>query len=327
MAKHFFVINPKAGVKSAAKRLEEAVRRLFREDPELVGEELEIAQTLAPGDATRLVSEYCNRHENDEVRVYACGGDGTLHEAVNGIVGFDNAALCPVPVGSGNDFIRVFEPVKREDFLNLGAMVRGKTVSCDVLRCGDFYSINNISAGLDAYSAKRQQKVKRIPLVSGGLAYKLALGYSFLTAMKNPIRFEIDGESVTVGEGNVTLAVLGNGKYYGGGFKATPLADISDGKMDLCTVPTLSRMEFLKYVGDYKKGEHLKTMPAVVYRTCRRLRLISDQPIVLQADGEIFEAKNPEIEVVPAAIRLVVPDGVDTLSLAKTVGAVVESKQ
>ena len=149
--------------------------------------------------------------------------------------------------------------------------------------------------------------MKKLPLVSGGAASKLALGYSFLSSMKNPIRFQLDGVDLDLGCENVTLAVLGNGKYYGGGFKATPLAEFSDGLMDFLTVRTISHLEFLKYVGDYKAGRHLETMPYIHYQKCKKVRMFSENPIILQADGEIFEKKDPEIEIIPHAVQLVIP--------------------
>ena len=112
---------------------------------------------------------------------------------------------------------------------------------------------------------------------------------------------------VTVGVGNVTLAVVGNGRFYGGGFKATPLADISDGLMDFVTIPTISRLEFLRYVSDYKNGRHLQTIPQVVYKKCRKLKMISPEPITLQADGEIHVRENPTIEILTDAVNLVIP--------------------
>lgn len=306
MIRHLFIINPKAGIRNPVEVATQKIREAFILNTDRENETYDIVLSQKKGDATLLARKACLENPGFTC-IYACGGDGTLHEVVNGVVGAENVAVCPVPVGSGNDFIRCFDDIPKERFLNVSACIRGKEILCDVLRCGDFYSLNNISAGLDAATGKRQNKVKNLPLISGGAAYKVALAYSFLTSMKNTIRFEIDGEPLLIGEGNVTLAVLGNGKYYGGGFKATPLAELQDGLMDFCTVPTLSRMEFLKYVGDYKKGMHLETMPKVYYKKCKKIKMISEKPIVLQADGEIFERLDPEIEVVPGALRLILP--------------------
>ncbi len=307
MIRHLFIVNPKAGVKSPVEAVTAKIREAFILNTHRQEETYDIVLTEKKGDATEIARAACLDNPGF-TRIYACGGDGTLHEVVNGIVGVKNVAFCPVPVGSGNDFIRYFDSLTREDFLNLSACIRGKTTSIDVLRCGDIYSLNSISAGLDAHTAKYHHAVKKLPLVSGPAAYKLALGYSFLSAMKNPITFEIDGEPLVLGNGNVSLAVVGNGRWYGGGFKATPLADIQDGLIDFVSVPTLSRMEFLRYVGDYKKGIHLETMPKVYYTRCRKIRFLSEKPVDFQADGEIFQRENPEIEIVPSALNLILPD-------------------
>ncbi len=307
MVRHLFLVNPKAGVRSCAQAMIENIRRACSENPDCKDECFDIVLTQEKGDATRLAKKACMDNPG-YTRIYACGGDGTLHEVINGVVGESEVAVCPIPIGSGNDFIRYFDTVSKEAFLDLPAALRGQEIVCDVLRCGDVYSLNNISLGLDAITAKRQSKVKKLPLISGSAAYKLALGYSFFTSMKNPVRFVVDGKELVIGQGDVTLAVFGNGKWYGGGFKATPLASIQDGWMDFCTVPTISRLEFLKYVGDYQKGEHLKTMPKVYYTKCKKIQILADKPVDLQADGEAFCQTNPEIEVVPAAVRLVLPD-------------------
>ncbi len=306
MIRHLFILNPKAGVKSPVERVTEEIRRAFILNTDREGERYDIVLTERKGHATELAARACEENPGF-TRIYACGGDGTLHEVVNGVTGKENVAVCPVPVGSGNDFIRYFDDLKKEDFLDLSALIRGEELSCDLLRCGDIYSLNSISAGLDAYTAMRQQKVKKVPFVSGGAAYKLALGYSFFSSMKNPIRFELDGKEIPIGDGFVSLAVVGNGRWYGGGFKATPNAEINDGFIDFLAVPTISRLEFLKYVGDYKKGDHLKTMPRLYYTKCKKVKMLSPEPICLQADGENFYAKDPEIEILPGAIRLILP--------------------
>ncbi len=305
MIRHLFILNPEAGIHSpieeATKRIKEAfILNTHRED-----EVYDIVLTKKKGDATEIAKKACAENPGF-TRIYACGGDGTLNETVSGMVGAENVSLCPVPVGSGNDFVRYFD-IPKDRFLDIKNLIHVEPTPCDILKCDNFFALNNISAGLDAITGKRQQTVKKLPLVSGGAAYKLALGYSFLSAMKNPITFEIDDEPVTVGVGNVTLAVVGNGRFYGGGFKATPLADISDGLMDFVTIPTISRLEFLKYVSDYKNGRHLQTIPQVFYKKCRKLKMISPEPITLQADGEIHVRENPTIEILTDAVNLVIP--------------------
>ncbi len=304
ITKHLFIINPVAGktnsFDSLSRKIHEAVASL---DPET--NLFEIKTTAAKGDAGLFTKAAAD--DADEVRIYACGGDGTINEVVSAAVGLSNVSVCPVPVGSGNDFVRCFDGYEKEDFLDISACIRGDTIPCDVMRAGEFYSVNIISVGLDAVAGMRQKKFKRIPGVSGGMAYKIALGLSFMTAMKNKISFEIDGVPFDAGSEYITIGVAGNGKWYGGGFKATPYADISDGLMDFVTVRTISRLEFLKYVSIYKRGEHIEKMPFVKYIRCKKIKMISDKPLTLQFDGEIHTMENPEIEIIPAATRIILP--------------------
>lgn len=306
ITKHLFILNPAAGVKNCVEEMRGKIEKAIADRQDRDDEVFEIVETAGVGDATRL-ARIAAADNPGFTRVYACGGDGTLNEVVNGAVGAENVAVCPIPVGSGNDFVKYFEDLSPEDFLDPENAMAGDVIAADVLKIGEHFSLNIASVGLDAITAKRQVACKKIPFVSGPAAYKIALGYSFLSNMKNKIRFEIDGKKVEIGKGNVTLAVAGNGRWYGGGFKATPYADIQDGLIDFIVVPTISRMEFLKYVSDYKKGEHVKTMPFLYHTRCRKVQMYSEKKICIQSDGEIFEVQNPVIEIVPGALNLIVP--------------------
>ena len=304
--KHLFIINPTAGKSSSVEALTEAIGTATAKlDTEYNTVEIKI--TESKGDAGMFTREAAESFDG-ALRVYACGGDGTLNETVSAAVGYENVAVCPIPVGSGNDFVRCFEDIPMERFLDIPACINGKAVPCDVMRVGDHYSVNIISVGLDAVVGMRQKKFKRIPLISGGAAYKVALGLSFMTAMKNKISFEIDGVPFDAGSEYITIGVAGNGRWYGGGFKATPYAEIGDGLIDFVTVRTISRLEFLKYVGIYKRGEHIEKMPFVKFVRCKKIKMFAEKPLILQFDGEIHNIKDPEIEIVPSATRIILPE-------------------
>ena len=295
MTRHLFIINPQAGGKNPVEKAVQSIKQAFilNTDKE---ENFDIVLTKKKGDAT----EIARRAAEDKsvfTRIYACGGDGTLHEVVNGIVGAENVAVCPVPVGSGNDFIRYFDSIPKEKFLDIPSCLRGDIHPC----------LNSISAGMDAETARRQQKVKRLPLINAEAAYTVSLGYSFFFSMKTPLSFEVDGDEILLPGGNATIAVMSNGKFYGGGYKATPDAAIDDGWIDFISIPSINRLEFLQYVPLYKKGEHIGKIPQLIYRRCKKIKLNSPQTLCMQADGEIFEAVNPEIEICPKAIGLILP--------------------
>lgn len=303
--KHLFIINPAAGKESSVEKLTLEIKNTFSNiSPE--EHTYEIVTTKGKGDATEITRHAAETGE--DVRIYACGGDGTLNEVVNGAALHTNVSVCVIPVGSGNDFVRSFDGISKEAFLNIEACVNGKVIPCDLMRVGDKYSVNVISVGLDAVTGKRHGSFKRLPFVSGGAAYKLALGTSFITSMKTKIAFDVDGEPFDPGDEYVALAVFGNGRWYGGGFKAAPYAEIGDGLIDFVTVKRISRPVFLRYVGMYKRGEHIEGMPYVRYKRCKKVSLFAEKPITIQLDGEAFDIMNPTVELVPNALNLILPE-------------------
>lgn len=307
---HLFILNPVAGIHSCVDKLREEISGLdFGSDEVIVkvteykGHTTEIAKTFS-----RENEEKASEDDGVTLRIYSCGGDGTLNDVINGVAGCVHCAVCPVPVGSGNDFIKVFDDIKAEDFLCLEKCIRGKIIPVDGMKVKDRYSINIISTGLDAVTGKRQGTFKKLPLVSGPFAYKIALGTAFLTSMKNKTSFVVDGEKLDIGSDYITLAVIGNGRWYGGGFKAAPHADINDGLIDLVALKSVSRVTFLKKVGIFQKGEHNEdNLPFMTYRRCRRIEIIAPKPVPVQFDGEVFNLENPVIEMVPSAFKIILP--------------------
>ena len=100
--KHIFIVNPAAGKCDRTVQIKNDVAALLGSR----GLEYEVLVSKGPGDCTRLAREAAERGE--EVRLYACGGDGTLHEVINGAVGFENASVTHYPIGSGNDYVKLF---------------------------------------------------------------------------------------------------------------------------------------------------------------------------------------------------------------------------
>lgn len=96
--RHLFIINPEAGKRKSWKQIEGLLSGLSFE--------FETVYTEKAGDAWRIANEAASAGE--PVRIYVCGGDGTLNEAVNGAAGHSNAAVTNIPTGTGNDFLKIF---------------------------------------------------------------------------------------------------------------------------------------------------------------------------------------------------------------------------
>ncbi|HIT18179.1 MAG TPA: diacylglycerol kinase family lipid kinase [Candidatus Fimivivens faecavium] len=303
--KHIFIINPVAGKRDRTEEIYEKVRGFFA----LRGaeQEYEIYVSRAPGDSRDIARRRASL--GGRLCFYACGGDGTLSEVLNGIAGEEGCSLAPVPIGSGNDFIRSFGE-DAEQFYQLDKLVDGEEIVVDLLRvnpqAGEARAgINIVSVGLDCAVAKNAKRFKRIPFAGGGFAYKLSLLWCFFTSVKNRYEVELDGESFP--REDYIFVVAANGRFYGGGFQASPRSRIDDGVLDLIRVPALPRNKILPMIGAYRRGEHLGYPGLAKAAHGRSVRILSERTIDVNIDGEIFPMENPLIELVPAAMSLRVP--------------------
>ena len=179
--------------------------------------------TTGVGDAT----EYVKNNADDDVHFCVYGGDGTVSEVVNGIMqSGKRASFSIVPVGTGNDLLRTLD------------MNTASTVMADVLAINGRYAVNAINTGFDLDAAAKASEFKTKRFVSGTLAYLLGVISVLCKKFGKCIKAEFcdeNGQSHTF-EGECLLAVAANGSFYGGGFKCAPVADITDGLIDLLIV-------------------------------------------------------------------------------------------
>lgn len=165
-ARNVLIVNPEAGKHDSTEFISASAAKL------LSGIPYEIRITEYPGHAAEIARSLCD----DECRIYACGGDGTLNEVVNGVFRGgcpSRVAVGCVPIGSGNDFIRTFENIPSEAFLDLSRQAVGDIRKIDLLQVEDRVSVNILSAGYDAAVCDNLERFKRLPLVNGSAAYNM----------------------------------------------------------------------------------------------------------------------------------------------------------
>lgn len=302
--KHIFIINPTAGKSDQTKHIANIVNKIFMEED--IEGTYRIEVTKGVHDATDIARHYAM--SNEPVRIYSCGGDGTLNEIVNGIVHHENVELAPVPIGSGNDFVKSFGHNALSAFLDLKALIKASARKIDILEVSGHFSINVINIGFDSSIAQNMVRFKRLPLVGGAKAYDISVFYSFMTSIKN--HFELIADGVRLPHKNYTFAVMANGQYYGGSYRAAPLSDMQDGLIDLVLIPSVSRLKILKLMNVYKRGDHLQEQyqKIVHYRQCHEVQVEADHEINVCVDGEIKQLKNPKIIVHRQHLKLIVPE-------------------
>ncbi|MBQ8550191.1 MAG: diacylglycerol kinase family lipid kinase [Clostridia bacterium] len=297
--KHVFFINPAAGKGKGLTELKPAIEQYFKDKLA----EFKIIVTECVGDAREKARKIAETGE--EANLYACGGDGTFFEVLNGAYGFKNVNLGAIPCGSGNDFLKFFS--SREPFADIAAQVEGTPIDTDVIKVDDTYCVNICSLGMDAVVADGMSRFKRLPFVSGGMAYKLSIVKVLLGKIGQRARIKIDGEDK--GEYDCLFAVCANGPVYGGGYKSAPNADPTDGRLEWLIVENISKPKILKFIKRYEQGTH-EDLPICHHGHCRVMEIeaLREEPINL--DGEIIHRKKVRFELIPAGIKFILPKGI-----------------
>lgn len=300
--RHVFIINPAAGKSDRSAELKEMIRQAAGKR----GEEYEIFLTERPGHAREIAAEQCRRYPEKTVRIYACGGDGTLNEVVNGAARCENAAVTSYPSGSGNDFIRLFG-ADASAFADIGRLLEGSEREIDFIESEYGTSVNILSVGLDARVAEGGAKYKRLPLVNGHGAYMLSALEHIIRGMHRRYNIEVDGVDLS---GKYCMIVAANGQYYGGGFNPVPDADICDGLMDVLLVKAMSRLSAAKVIGAYKRGGYKELPQYIEHIRARELTVCADSPMAINFDGEILRAGRISMRVAAKKLRFIVPAGI-----------------
>ena len=304
--KHLIVVNGNAGGYNPA--FEEKVKKAFD------GLDYEVYKTTGPKSVIPFLKEYLKKSK-DTVRVYACGGDGTIHEVVNGVVGFDNAEVAIYASGTGNDFVKIYGG--KEKFQDFKALIDAKASPVDVSELkGDgvkepMYSVNVINFGFDAIVGAMGNYYKENGLPAGVKEgtnpYDYALKHD---AMKhgrfNDIEVFADGEKLN--EKQMLLATLAQGQYVGGQFRCAPKSDNTDGLIDVCVLKTMTFLGLGMIIGTYTKGKHLdKPRKKIVYRQAKEIKFNSPKDFDVCVDGEMIKGNNFTVKVIPGAVKLVIP--------------------
>ena len=314
--KYIFIINPFAGPRNAEEFIKNEVSKALAASS--TEYEIEFYVTNTPGDATEFVAKYADEHPNLDVCFIACGGDGTVYEVANGVVGKDNAYMCVYPCGSGNDYVKYYGG--REPFFDIIGIFEGSVRDVDVMKVGDKYSINICNFGFESAVADCISSVKRLPIIGGKNAYYTGIAKAIFTSMKNKCSVYADGELLNP-DGKILLCSLGNGSYVGGSFNCSPKSDNTDGLMEVCLVKPVSLPRFISLIPYYEKGTHLesdKFDDILVYRRAKTVKIEATEGFKLTLDGEIIKAAEVTVENIKGGIHFIVPRNAK-ITPAKTV--------
>ena len=313
--KNYFLVNPMAGKR---KGIEELCKKIT-EVCEKKGADYEIYMTEAVGDATDFVRSAVADKNNLPARFFACGGDGTLCEVLNGTAGVEGAEIGLIPIGTGNDFARNFN--NKELFFDIEAQLDGDSISLDALKYNGAYSANMINIGFDCEVVKKKEKLQAKRFLPSKLAYIFGLVICFAKKPGLKASVIIDGKEEA--EKVYLLSTYANGCYCGGGFRSNPNASLTDGTVDALFVRNISRLKFASLVGSYKKGTHLvpKNAKSLISKKASSILLKFPKTQSISVDGEIVDCNELLIECVKNGMSFVVPRGASLKSGEKPLAA------
>lgn len=303
--RYIFLINPTAGKANASVALLPQIRAAA----ERAGISPEIIVTRHAGHAKEIAAQAA---DGEPVRLYACGGDGTLNEVLQGTAGHEQVSVGCIPCGSGNDFVRNFGTPS--DFWDLDAQLAAVSHPSDLIKTPQGFGINIYAAGIDAQVANGISKWRRVPLCGGTTAYTLSILEAVCSSFRHKLRVVADSFEM---EDTYMMLAICNAQMYGGGYRAAPYASMDDGLLDVILLKPVSRLKLPGLLKGYRKGEHLTPGGEVTprfrpYMTFFRTRQIDIQvldaiPLVTTLDGECSPQLNLHAEVARRSIHILLP--------------------
>lgn len=312
--KYAFIVNPASGQGKHGNGLVPEIEKLIDAHPD---KDINIYYTQGEKDAT-VVADCLAKEADGDIVIFACGGDGTIQEVVNGVYGHDNAYLSVIPVGSGNDFARALGGGLKEGkkYLNLESHLDANSVKIDLIKMsweenGETKSRlvdNGINIGFDGNTCIVASEYKKLPGVSGTGAYILAVAKELIKKDGENLHITADGQEFF--NGPLLLATVANGGFCGGGFESCPKADLSDGLLELMAINDMTRINFVSLVPKYKAGKifdlNNKDNRFFTYTQAKTIVIEPNAAPTMKfvADGEMYETGKLTIEVLPQAINV-----------------------
>ena len=277
--KHVFIINPTAGKSDSRQKIYDMAEKL-RQDH---GLEVQCLLTKKQGHATEIARRLCQSGE--ELRFYACGGDGTV-----------------------NDFLKNFGPEDMEKFRDAENLWDAPQFPIDAIDVNGRIALTIACSGIDARVAKDVHNFSESPILDGKSSYIVSLMVNFLfKSIGSHWTVELDGEAV---EDDYALVAVCNGRYYGGGFMPVAEARMDDGVLNTLVVKRVSRLTFMKFVNPYSKGQYYKFPHLARCSTPKVIRIRSEKPdIVTCLDGECITSDDVTIQLSDKRLNFFGPAG------------------
>ncbi len=288
--RYLLIVNPEAGSRSTMKALPD-IEHLLRDRQA----NYEFHFTKEPGHASDLVKEL----GDDFDVIVSVGGDGTINEIINGMPDL-NKPLGILPIGTGNDFARSCS-IKIGDLEKaIDILLANNIKKLDVGEVNGRRFINVMGLG---FEGRANDIGKMLPFLHGTPKYLIAIGGTYLTYRRMPLRLKFNDMEINE---KVFLVSIGNGWNVGGGLQLTPKAKLDDGLFDVCYAQNISRLRILQVFSKLYDGTINEVPEMEMYQT-KALSIESDLPIPAHIDGEAFDPVQTkfDIRIIPQAQEII----------------------
>lgn len=308
---HVFLINPAAGPESCVREFVSIVDKFKR-----TKKDTRVVISEYKDDITTKVKNFTENNQN-KIYFYACGGDGTLNEAINGIMlaeNHENAAITHITRGSGNDFVKSFSNPKA--FSDISFFYEERNIheyDVDVLKISSEFKtkfgLNICSFGFDARIGTSIDRFRRNILLPEKYIYLASTAANIVKGISKPMMIsliETDGTKLRV-EMDMTLACFCNGGHYGGSFSPIPEAKFNDGIIEALLVKKASRFEIARLMKIYGEGRYRELKGLVKRYSIREATIFTEKDEPINIDGELMISRETNVKILPKAIKFFAP--------------------
>jgi diacylglycerol kinase family enzyme len=306
---HFFIINPKSFPRKGEQEgIISHIESYFAAN-RIPGLFYHVSRY--PRDAISVLRKYLALTDPEIiVRVYAVGGDGIAFDCLNGIVGLPNAELAILPYGGGSDFVRAFGDEHYEEFRDIKLQVEAPVIPTDIIHCGNNYALNFCTVGQESAAVmkviplnKRFEKLRLLSPRLNSLFYTLGGIAAAFDKKLIGQHYELRADELDY-SGRYNDINVANGPCYGSGKFPVNTAVPDDGFLDMMVVRKAGPFTVLRLMPYYLRGEYYKYPKLCFLRRVKKITIRSEEPLLVNMDGEAFFDSRVTIEIIPQAIKI-----------------------
>lgn len=301
--KHIFIVNPYAGKHSKIDEL----RRVLEKFPE---SDYFVFTTRGQGSETELVKQIQHYFVDYKLRIYCCGGSGTLRNVVNGVEDFSRVEIGFYPCGLTNDFLKSFGQ-NQEKFNHIENLIDGISIPVDYIRTNRGIALNTFSVGMDSHMIRNTEKYRVLSGIGAGVPYFLSMLQTLVVYHPKEYEVSFDGETY---RGKLTQVIFGNGGTIVGHLQFATDVDLTDGMGQYTLVRNVRGSRILPAImAMFRKDmQSLEKVGDLGSAHAMTIRSVDGSPLEMDFDGElVYGTSDWTAEIIPKGLKFIVPKGVE----------------